>query len=127
MVASFKEHITTIKRDYTVMYLDCYKFLLMVYIFSEFRTNTELTPMCYGVNYISDEDRQCGGILTANSGVIMSVDRDGDGMYDNNLECVWVIVAPNTTLIELVFSSMEIEWHKNCESDYVRVKPKFSL
>ena len=53
----------------------------------------------------------------------MSVDRDGDGLYDNNLECVWVIVAPNTTLMELVFSSMEIEWHKNCESDYVRVKP----
>ena len=71
--------------------------------------------------FISDEKGQCGGILNETSGSIRSVDRDGDGLYDNNLECVWVIVAPEATVIELKILYMDIEWHKTCDSDYVRV------
>lgn len=50
------------------------------------------------------------------------MDTDGDSLYDINTECVWILVAPPTHIIELTFLYMDIEWHKNCEWDYIRVR-----
>lgn len=63
----------------------------------------------------------CGGIRTNTTGTIVSVDYDGDENYEIDLKCVWVITAPHIYAIELSFLYMDIEWHKNCEWDYIRV------
>ena len=59
--------------------------------------------------------------MTKTFGKIVSVDSNNDTLYDTNLECVWVIVAPPKYVIELNFTYIDIEYHKNCEWDYVRV------
>lgn len=64
----------------------------------------------------------CGGIQTETNSTILSVDYDGDKKYEIDLKCVWVIAAPQFYAIEMSFVSMEIEWHKNCEWDYIRVR-----
>ena len=68
-----------------------------------------------------DEEFMCGGILTESDGLIASVDRNNDTLYETNLQCVWIIVAPITHVIELNFTFIDIEYHKNCEWDHIRV------
>ena len=52
---------------------------------------------------IADEDGQCGGILTEPEGQIVSVDRNGDGLYDPHLSCITIIAAPKNIPIEIIF------------------------
>ena len=52
---------------------------------------------------IADEDGQCGGILTEPEGQIISVDRDGNGLYDTHLSCRTIIAAPKNVPIEIIF------------------------
>ena len=51
-----------------------------------------------------------------------SVDRDGDGMYDNNLNCTWTIVGKEYDIIKLNISSMDIQYGENCEYDFLKVR-----
>ena len=50
-----------------------------------------------------------------------SRDRDGDGMYDNNEECTWIIHAPEFFVIEFTITSMKIEPDPLCSYDYLKV------
>ena len=59
--------------------------------------------------YIVDEDLQCGGIITQLSGVIQSADRDNNNIYDDGLFCLWLIIAPKGSLIELRFLQFAVE------------------
>ena len=72
-------------------------------------------------SFAKDFREMCGGIRAEPTGTILTVDYDGDLDYEIDLKCVWAIVAPQFYAIELTFVSMEIEWHKNCEWDYIRV------
>ena len=42
----------------------------------------------------------CGSILNETSGEFQALDRNNDGLYDNNLDCHWSIVAGDNQLVE---------------------------
>ena len=71
---------------------------------------------------MTDLSRKCGGILLEGPGLITSVDADGDGMYDNELDCLWLIIADKDSLIELKFShfNLAIDFG-DYQNDYVSV------
>ena len=72
--------------------------------------------------YISG--RTCGGILTSPSGIIRSVDKNFDGMYDNDLHCVWIILAPPGLKIQ--FGFIEFQLFKGC-NDFITVRVSVTL
>ena len=41
--------------------------------------------------------------------------------YDANMDCVWVLVAPERWLIKVSFSYICIEWETNCNYDFLEV------
>ena len=55
----------------------------------------------------------CGGLLNASSGTIQSLDYDGDGQYENDLDCVWRIQAPENKVIKLTMGRFILE-DSNC-------------
>ena len=48
---------------------------------------------------------------------LSSPDSDGDGLYDNNVNCSWSIVAPEGMSVELQIDVKYIE----CEFDHLKV------
>ena len=66
-----------------------------------------------------DIDGQCGGILTNTTNSIVAPDRDGDGQYDNNLNCLWAIIAPRDHVIELEFRDLDLEETDTCDFDVI--------
>ena len=70
---------------------------------------------------VIDADLQCGAIVTEPSGYIVATDRDGDGEYDADIQCVWVIAAPVGTGIELEFEYIDIESDDECAFDSLEV------
>ena len=70
---------------------------------------------------ISDLDHQCGGILSSQTGIVRSVDRDQNGEYDPDLFCVWGIVAPPGMRIKLETTDFGTELSAGCYYDYLKV------
>ncbi|CAH1246982.1 TLL1 [Branchiostoma lanceolatum] len=57
----------------------------------------------------------CGGVLTESTGSIRP-------SYDNNMDCVWTISAPEGIYIELEFTAFDVEaGGSSCSYDYVAV------
>ena len=66
---------------------------------------------------------QCGAVFRwSRVYQFKSVDRDGDGMYEDNLNCTWTIVGRDYDIIQLNISSMDIEHGENCEHDFLKVR-----
>ena len=63
----------------------------------------------------------CGGILNESSGEIRAMDRNDDGLYDNNLECHWSILCGPNQLVELQIVSVDVEEDTFCSFDYIEV------
>lgn len=64
-------------------------------------------------------DAGCGGVLTkANQTISPPTDDDS---YSHNANCTWIIVAPPGFLIELKFSSFDLEAYAGCPYDYVKI------
>ena len=68
-----------------------------------------------------DEDYMCSGILMEPTGMIESPDRNGDGVYDLFLDCVWIIIAPKGKGIQMEFPSFSLEQSFKCTYDKVIV------
>ena len=51
---------------------------------------------------------KCGGILTESTGTLISPDDDQDGAYDNDIECLWMIIADADRVISFQFSQMDL-------------------
>ena len=66
----------------------------------------------------------CGGVLNQSSGEIRAMDRNKDGLYDNNLDCHWTIVCGPNQLVELRILSIELEMNIFCSFDYIEVSWK---
>ena len=64
----------------------------------------------------------CGGILNESNGEIRAMDRNNDGLYDNNLECHWSIVCGPNQLVELKILSIDFEMNIFCSFDYIEVR-----
>ncbi|BFZ22426.1 hypothetical protein BsWGS_25465 [Bradybaena similaris] len=54
-------------------------------------------------------DHGCGGVIRQPNGTISSVDVDGDGRYENNLECEWLIFVNENKRVVLTVTNLELE------------------
>lgn len=61
----------------------------------------------------------CGGTWTGTRGEIASPVHDG--RYPRNLQCEFVIRMPVDSQMRLTFREFDLEYHENCEFDYVAV------
>ncbi|RWS22052.1 Cubilin-like protein, partial [Leptotrombidium deliense] len=71
------------------------------------------------------EKQGCGGVIENETGVIISPDSNGDGLYEFDLDCIWTILAPEYAVIQLNFQSMDIEASEsslNCSFDYLEIR-----
>nr|XP_023646366.1 cubilin [Paramormyrops kingsleyae] len=65
----------------------------------------------------------CGGYLTNPTGTFGSPDINLDGKYESRLNCLWLIAAPVNKVVELTFSTFELEGptQGTCKYDYVQI------
>ena len=56
-------------------------------------------------------------ILTHPTGVISSPDKNADGLYDNNVDIMWMIKAETTKVIRYQIMYIEIEASESCDHD----------
>ena len=82
-------------------------------------SNKAISPIVITTWSMYITGQRCGGILTSPTGTIKSVDRDFDGMYDPDLHCIWIIVAPTGKLINFEF--IEFQLYGEC-GDFILVR-----
>ena len=68
-----------------------------------------------------ENHRECGGIIVNNTGLIMSPDYNGDGMYDDYLACHWTIVVESKTFLHLFILELSVEDDSSCKYDNLKV------
>ncbi|XP_047482510.1 LOW QUALITY PROTEIN: cubilin-like [Penaeus chinensis] len=62
---------------------------------------------------------ECGNNFTATTGVIVSPGHPGN--YDNNLNCVYRILAPSGHFVRINFQSFQLEGSYNCRFDSITI------
>ncbi|XP_017881696.1 cubilin [Ceratina calcarata] len=67
-------------------------------------------------NYTTFKNR-CGGLYTESNGMIQSPSKDG--VYTNDEECIWTIVAPPGNVVQLTWLNFDLEHNIRCRFDYV--------
>ena len=70
---------------------------------------------------LSAQNKECREELTQTSGWITSPDLDGDGLYDFNLNCSWVIEADENKVIAFRLLYLEITPTEDCTRDFLLV------
>ena len=73
------------------------------------------------VLFFSDNIKTCGSVLSSSSGAIVSPDRNNDGLYDMEVDCLWIIVAPENQVIRHKIDQFLIEDASGCRKDVLRV------
>ncbi|XP_065577284.1 cubilin-like isoform X11 [Artemia franciscana] len=79
------------------------------------------------VYFTYGENQGCGGIrnvTSTNSIELRSLDIDGNGQYEHNLDCQWIIIGEPGQVLRLQFNLMDIEESQNgtCHYDYIEVR-----
>ena len=57
--------------------------------------------------------------MNETSGEFQALDRNNDGLYDNNLDCHWSIVSGDNQLVELRILSIFLEEGYICSFDFL--------
>ena len=73
---------------------------------------------------ISERYYDCGSIIlnaSIDNGLIKSPDFDGDGLYENNLECSWTIKADIDKIVQLFILEFQLEKDYWCRFDNLKV------
>ena len=52
----------------------------------------------------------------------MAIDRDNDGMYDPNRDCLWVLMAGEDERVMVRVFIMDVEKTEDCNTDYLEVR-----
>lgn len=82
-----------------------------------FKSDASIAGRGFKANY-SFVDSVCGGVLKT-LGTQIKPPLDSDLSYAPSSLCKWVIVAPIGYLVQLSFSTFEIETHPSCRFDSV--------
>ncbi|XP_076146859.1 cubilin [Alosa pseudoharengus] len=92
-------------------------------MFIVFRTDVSVSGRGWRATYAETLGPQqgCGGYLSSAQGMFGSPDINMDGMYEYNLNCVWTIAAATNKVLNLTFSTFELESDSTCRYDYVKV------
>ncbi|XP_034938584.1 cubilin [Chelonus insularis] len=88
------------------------------YMYLKFETDSSVHGRGFLANYTTF-DRRCGGLLKTHSGQIQSP--TDSNRYSNDEDCTWTIQAPVGHVVQLTWSSFNLEYHDRCQSDYVKV------
>uniref|UniRef100_A0A674HXW0 CUB domain-containing protein n=1 Tax=Terrapene triunguis TaxID=2587831 RepID=A0A674HXW0_9SAUR len=67
---------------------------------------------------------KCGGVLAAPYGNFSSP--NFPGLYPYDTECTWLIVVTEGSSALLTFDHFDLEYHDNCEYDYLKIYNGFS-
>ena len=60
-------------------------------------------------------------LFTGETGMFTSMDSDDDGLYDNNLDCVWTIEASESQIVKLHVQDIDIQMDEMCRFDFLEV------
>ena len=71
--------------------------------------------------FYSAQENNWNETLTNPLGWISSPDRDGNSLYDFNLDCIWTIKGDPSSVILIEAVYMRIESSPDCANDRVRV------
>ncbi|CAG5136887.1 unnamed protein product, partial [Candidula unifasciata] len=64
----------------------------------------------------------CGGVLRQSNGTITSLDADGNGLYEDSLDCEWLIFVGDNKVVNLTITNFTLEsGHTECEYDYLSI------
>ena len=73
---------------------------------------------------ISERYYSCDSVIldaSIDNGLIKSPDFDGDGLYENNLECSWTIKADIDKIVQLFILEFQLEKDYWCRFDNLKV------
>ncbi|XP_071156308.1 cubilin-like isoform X2 [Mytilus edulis] len=73
------------------------------------------------------ESQGCGGVLNSTSGRITSVDSDGNGKYEHNLDCRWIIIVGDNKIVKLTVEGLGVESHSTCYYDFLEIRDGFYM
>ena len=61
--------------------------------------------------------------MTLMAGNFRSADTDGDGNYENDARCIWIIEksAP-ANAVQILVTNIDIELNDDCEDDFMQVR-----
>uniref|UniRef100_A0A670I608 CUB domain containing protein 2 n=1 Tax=Podarcis muralis TaxID=64176 RepID=A0A670I608_PODMU len=62
---------------------------------------------------------KCGGVLSAPHGNVSSP--NFPGLYPYDTDCMWLIVVTEGSSVLLTFHHFDLEYHDNCEFDYLMI------
>ncbi|XP_020655322.3 CUB domain-containing protein 2 [Pogona vitticeps] len=62
---------------------------------------------------------KCGGVLSASHGNVSSP--NFPGLYPYDIDCTWLIVVTEGSSVLLTFHHFDLEYHDNCEFDYIKI------
>ncbi|XP_015589651.1 cubilin [Cephus cinctus] len=88
------------------------------YLYLKFVSDYSTQHKGFNASYTTIDTR-CGGIYKGLTGVIQTPNEDGT--YANDDDCTWVIQAPVGHVVQLTWTTFNLEFHRNCENDYVLV------
>ncbi|XP_069007315.1 cubilin [Embiotoca jacksoni] len=92
-------------------------------LFIIFRTDASVNGMGWRAVYSETlgPAQGCGGYLSMPMGMLGSPDPNLDGYYEPWMDCLWTIEAPVNKVINLTFSSFELETSSTCRYDYIKM------
>ena len=98
------------------------------------KDDLKYSTISYILLILTDNTFLCGEILTVSPWQINQwegpvpwnnwvdfVSTHVDDVYDVDLDCTWIIIAPNHYQITLEFGQIDIEGQYPCPSDYIQV------
>ncbi|XP_078582053.1 cubilin-like isoform X2 [Branchiostoma floridae x Branchiostoma japonicum] len=91
------------------------------FAYVRFHSDQSLTDSGFLMTYNAQQiGGGCGGLFTEDEGIMISPNYPN--AYPHNQECIWVIRVPDTEVVTLTFTNMDVEAHGNCIWDYVEVR-----
>ncbi|KAM6900418.1 cubilin [Xenentodon cancila] len=92
-------------------------------LFIIFRTDGSVSGIGWRATYRETlgPSQGCGGYLSMPMGMFGSPDPNLDGQYEPTMNCIWTIEMPVNRVINLTFTSFELESSSTCRYDYVKV------
>ncbi|KAM7390891.1 hypothetical protein PAMA_008881 [Pampus argenteus] len=87
-------------------------------LYIRFKTDSSISNHGFEAAYDSALEG-CGDILTSPSGVVTSPGHPTN--YPHGANCTWYINVASGNLIQLSFESFNLEYHVNCNYDYLEV------
>jgi len=60
-------------------------------------------------------------MLNSSQGSFRSIDANGNGLYENNLDCIWTILVGGNKIVKLNIDNFNVENHQSCIYDYLKV------